>query len=541
MKSEVSMYIKIPRLPTRQNGENFYMYLTVENKQGDLSLKWKSELSLKNNFDLYKTKHVKLTSLVNKNYEPKEVIHFWIDMALYNKPVKEEWEPDKRVEKAWEHIRFYCEECCYRAAIQVWKDDTSKSWEDYIFLSRYLVYDFSRFEQILAKYNPDSSSIDTYITKILVNTIKNQTLVAKYSHWRLLVHAGDNKLKEALLRAGIYEPEISRIVFARKYFKQVYQINKIQNPIKPAGKRWEEPDDNDFIEAANIYNTEKQLSSTPHEVSVNGDVTSKELKVWMKTCITALYNYPKSITPSFSIEALQESGNEIEYNSAPSTIEDWGYQANSVKQIELALQKQFLLLKHEQQKLLLLYYGLGLPQKQVAEIYEVTQGAIARRLQTVEMKLLKTVLALSQPTQWVTKYISGWLINDYASPDNLDLVHVALVQAIKTLELKEQNLLRLTYGEKLDPEIIAQNFGVEKMELAASIRTSQSKLELALMQAIDGYINKYLRLWLSKFCRYSVKLTCKNLGILTNDITRSKTLNIVLNKSLENLQSNNRG
>ncbi|BAZ08540.1 hypothetical protein NIES4071_03450 [Calothrix sp. NIES-4071] len=533
------MYIKIPRLPTRQNGENFYMYLTVENKQGDLCLKWKSELSLKNNFDLYNNKHIKFTSQIHQS-DAKEVIHFWIDMALYNQPIKEEWEPDNRVQKAWEHIRFYCEECCYKAAIQVWKDDTSKSWEDYIFLSRYLVYDFNRFEQILAKYNPDSSSIDTYITKILINTIKNQTLVAKYSHWRLLVQASDNKLKEALLRAGIYEPEISRIVFARKYFKQVYQMNKIQNPLKETGKRWEEPDDNDFIEAANFYNTEKPLLSTPHEVSANGDVTSKELKGWMKNCITALYNYPKSITPSFSIEALQERGNGIEYEALYThDIEEWAPQADSVKAIESALHKQFLLLKHEQQKLLLLYYGLGLQQKQIAEIYEVTQGAIARRLQTVEIKLLKTILTLSQPTQWVTKYVSGWLISNYASPDNLDLVHVALVQAVKKLELKEQNLLRLTYGEKVNPEIIAQNFGVEPNELAAIIRAAKSKLELALMQAIDGYINKYLRLWLSKFCRMSVKQTCKNLGILTNDITISKTINIVLDKSLENLQSNN--
>jgi RNA polymerase sigma factor (sigma-70 family) len=537
------MYIKIPRLPTRQDGENFYMYLTIENNQAEVSLKWKSEIRLKNNFDFYKARHSKLASLLNQN-NFREIIQFWVNMAVSDLPLKEEWEPVNRVQKAWEHITFYCEECCYKAAISVWKDDTTKSWEEYVFLSRCLIYDFQRFQPILTKYNPDASALDTYITKILINTIKNETLVGKYSHWRLLVQTGDNKLKEALLRAGIYEPDISKFMFARKYFKQVYQMNKIQNPIK-AGKKWQEPDGNDFIQAAVFYNAEKLLASTPHEVNVNGDVTAKELKAWMNICINALYNYPKSIVPSFSVEALEEKGNELENNEALLSIDNLEItqnQAKSTKITELALQNQFMKLKHEQQKILLLYYGLQLQQKQIAEIYEITQGAIARRLQTIEIKLLKTVLKLSQPAEWTTQYVSGWLISNYSSPDNLDLIHAVLIETIKTLASQEQEILKLVYVEKLNQDIIANRFGISQVEVASILRMSKSKLELAIIQAIDKYISKYLRFWLSKFCRQQVKLTCKNLRILTSDIRTLKTINLVLDKSLEHLQlDSNRG
>jgi hypothetical protein len=54
---------------------------------------------------------------------------------------------------------------------------------------------------------------------------------------------------------------------------------------------------------------------------------------------------------------------------------------------------------------------------------------------------------------------------------------------------------------------------------------------------VDELIHKYLRLWLSNTFPKMIKDTCCKLGILTNDITSSETIDFILNKSLEELQA----
>jgi RNA polymerase sigma factor (sigma-70 family) len=540
------MFTSIPKLPSRQNStEKFSMYMTVENNQGYSTIKWKTEPHLQTNIELYKSRHYKFASLVNQDDNGKGLVQFWIDMAFNNLQPKEDWEPETRVQKAWEHLTAYCEESCYRAAVQVWKDDTSKSWEEYIFLSRCFMYEATKFRQILAKYNSNDSSINTYVTGVLIKNIKDSAAVAKFSKWRLLHKKSDKELKEALARTGRYEPEISRFLLARKYFKQVYQMNKIQNPAKITGQKWQEPDSTDFAEAANYYNAQILLPCAPHEVAVAGNITGEQLKVSMEICIAALQNYPKSITPRFSLEALTETGRQVEKNESleilsqdsltSEEVEDsLENQGRIVKQIEPALQEQLLSLKVEQKEILLLYYGLELNQKQIADRFQVTQGAIAHRLKTIEIKLLKTLYRLSKPPQWVSQYVAVWLNRNYQAPVYIDLIHVALIEAIKKLEPQEQEVLLLTYGQKLDEQEIVKQLGIALPESRYILRKTKAKLEAALINSIDTMINKYLQIWLTKITKSVVKSACEKLGILRDKITDIPTIHTVLEESLKN-------
>ncbi|NJL10083.1 MAG: sigma-70 family RNA polymerase sigma factor [Calothrix sp. SM1_7_51] len=183
------------------------------------------------------------------------------------------------------------------------------------------------------------------------------------------------------------------------------------------------------------------------------------MKSWMKLCIIALQNYPKSITPRFSIEVLQESGYEIESEVYSDIIENElsisnfqdnleNTQKSITNKTKSALHKNLLSLKPEQQKILLLYYGFGLNQTQIADKFAVTQVAINSRLKTVQTKLIKSLCELSQPYQWVTNYIAGWLKHNYTTPVYSDLIHVALVETIKKLEQKEQYVLQLNNGQR---------------------------------------------------------------------------------------------
>ncbi|MGH8000919.1 MAG: sigma factor-like helix-turn-helix DNA-binding protein [Brasilonema sp.] len=539
------LFTSIPKLPSRQNPiDKFSMYMTVENHQGYLTIKWKTEPHLQTNIELYKSRHKKFASLINQDENGRGLVQFWIDMAFNDKPPKEDWEPEKRVQKAWEHLSAYCEESCYRAAVQVWKDDTSKSWEEYIFISRCLVYETTKFRQILAKYNSNDSSIDTYLTGVLIKNIKDEAAVAKFSKWRLLHKKSEKELKEALSRAGRYEPEISRFVLARKYFKQVYQMNKIQNPAKIAGQKWQEPDNADFAEAANYYNAQILLPCTSHEVAVGGNITGEQLKTSMEVCISALQNYPKSITPHFSLEALAETGRQFESHESleifeqdlltSSEVEDSREnQGRIVQQTEPALLIQLFSLKVEQKEILLLYYGLGLNQKQIADRFKVTQGAIAHRMKTIEIKLLKTLYGLSQPPEWVSQYVAVWLARNYQAPVYTDLIHVALVEAVKKLEPQEQQVLRLVYGQKLQEQVIAKQLGISLPEIIDVLRKTKAKLEAALINSIDTMINKYLQVLLTKLAKSVVKSCCEELGILRYQLADLPTMNTVLEESLK--------
>lgn len=523
----------LPKLPYRGTQEKFYKYMDLGNSCANSAIRWKPEAYLQRNIELYKSRHEKFVSLSNQEDNTRELVQFWIDMALYDLPLSENWESNNRVQKAWEHLTVYFEESCYYAAFDVWKVDRSQSWEEFIFLARCLIYDRDKFKNILVQYNKVNSSLDNYVTKIIINSIKDKTSIGKFSTWRLFVHKSDKELKEALNRDGRCEPEISRFLFARKYFKQVYQMNKLQNPAVTKGKKYPEPSETDFMEVVNYYNTQKLLLSAPHEVAAGANITVEELKLWIEVCIAALYNYPKSIASNFSLEALQDAGREFE---APS--EDFfelGL-ADSTKETSLvnkvsALKQQLYSLKPDQQKILLLYYGLEFNQTQVADTFKVTQGTIASRLKTIELKLVKTLSQLSQPTEWVSQYVAVWLVRSYQSPVYSDLINVALVESVKKLEQIEKEVLRLSYGQKMHHKDVANQLKITELKLALITDNAKAKLEDYLIKEIDCIINQYLKIWLSNTCKCIVKSACNNLKV--SQPTNLESSQPVLEESLK--------
>ncbi|MEH1945140.1 MAG: sigma-70 family RNA polymerase sigma factor [Nostoc sp.] len=494
------MLNQLPILSSLQHlVHRFYMYMTVDNSIGRRAIQWKPEPHLQRNIDLYKTQHEQFAALLHQKNE-QGLVQFWLDMALNNSPEKYNWEPENRIQKAWEHLSLYCEESCYRAASQVWKANQYKCWEEYIFFARCLVYNPLKFREILAKYDANVSPLYAYIIEVLRKTIKDEGAVAKFSKWRLLCKKSNKELKEALIRYGICEPEVSRFLFARTYFKQVYQFNKIQNPATRNGQRWLEPDSNDFQETAQYYNTEKLLAIAPHQVAVGKNVTGEQLQGWMETCITALRNYPQSIAPSISLEVMDGVSYTIESDEGfYLEIEDSPPEQKSLyQQTETVLQHELLALNEDQKEILYLYYGLGWNQKQIAAKFAVTQGAIARRLQTIERRLINAVYSLKQPPQWVTGYVKTWLNYNYETPDYSDLIHAALVTSVKQLNTQSQDLLRLCYGQKLDTNAISKQLHLPPDRVNELLLQTNCELEIALLKEIDIIIRKFLNFWLNK-------------------------------------------
>lgn len=532
-----------PELPKQDNLlRQCSQYITFNNRDGRLIAEWKDDLRLKSNIELYKSRNPVFAFLCSQADAKEKLVGFLLGIVLKNEPVKEEWEPQNRQEKALQHLTSWCEASCYTAAKKVWQRNQYLAWEDYLYVAKAFTYNRQKFRDILAKFDAAKASFNTYITEILIRAIQDEVAgEAKFSRWRLLDHESDKVLIVVLEREGKQEFEISRLLLARKHFKKVYQMNNIQNPMRKSGEKWPAPAVSDFQEAAMFYNAEKRLPAALHEIAIGPEITAEVLQEWMEVCIRALQNYPsQSISPRFciSIDFEGENKGKIELEDPQSTLEvfEMGEEDGSLsEQTELVLKQQLFLLKDEQIELLFLYYGMGWVQEKIGEWIGIHQTAVLNRLKTINKKLLKTLASLSKP-EWVTSYVGGWLEKDYNKPVNSDIIHAALVKAIAKINLEDREVLRLRFAEKLEVSKVAFQLGISEDDVLKKIRESQVHLEKMLFKEIEKVSKDYLKLWLQKLLKLIVEEAYAKLEIVDVDKTDAEIVNLVLKECLEILK-----
>ncbi|WP_375509743.1 sigma-70 family RNA polymerase sigma factor [uncultured Nostoc sp.] len=512
-------YDSIPILPKRRHNINkFSTHIVLINQNNQLALQWKHQPSLQRNLKLYEEKHQEFSNLFSHQDKAIDIANFWRKVAFDESELIADWEPSNKTKLAYEHLASYFEEKCYWAAKDLCKDRNANSWEEYLCIARLLVYNPLKLKEILVKYNSKSANLDTYIANILRNHIKYSAEVSRFSRWRLLYKKSDKELIEALKVFGIIEPEISLIIFARKYFKQVYLINKVKNPTRTTGKKWIDPDEEDFSKSAQCYNIEKILPTAPHEVFANSPkVTAKQIQDWMEICIKALESYPISILPKFSLDALKSEFEvkselqvtEIEWEKI-SSIEDTKEQGFLANQANSILSEQLQSMKVDERKILLLYYGFELNQKQLADRLGMNQSTISRYLTKSTIKLLETIARISQPQRWVKQYVGRWLESEYHVPVHSDLIQAALVSAIKKLVNEEREILQLYYGERMNEIKIASQLGISFNEIATKLTKIKNQLQEKLMHEINIWIKEYLEKWLGNYYKSIIKKVLKN-------------------------------
>jgi RNA polymerase sigma factor (sigma-70 family) len=445
-------------------------------------------------------------------------------------------------------LASYFEKSCYYAAIEVGAKSSALSWEEYLYCARFFICNSENFIKLLQSYNVShQASLDTYIQQILIKTI--QASISKFSRWRLLTHESDKYLREALQRAGTQEPNISQFIFARKYFKQVYRFNKVNNPaIRQPGQKWPNADSEDFQAAAECYNAEKYLPSAPHEVSAGSSISGEQMEAWMKICIAALQNYPKSINPQYSIEALQEQGREGFLDKSQLENANIAKAKNSgtavrelVIQTDSAFRKQLESLTPDQHTILLLYYGAGFKQKQLAIQLNLNQSSISRRLDAIKIQFLQAMVEMSQPHQWVADRVVGWLQKDFRAPVHSDLIQVALVQAIKEFELEEQEVLHLRYGQQVAEEKIATELGIDLLAVSTIISQAQQKLQANLIKVLNTWVKEYVETWLVKFYKALISATGRTLNLSVAGKDTSQTIETIVQECLQTLMNCKKG
>jgi DNA-directed RNA polymerase specialized sigma24 family protein len=541
----------IPRLPDRRdNAENFFTCLMLVTGNGRPALQWQNYVELKRNFELYQERDRALSQLCSQPDRSKHIAEFWRQIAIDSpEQSAREWEPENRKFLALRHLASYFEKNCYYAAKEVQSHSSDRPWEDYLSCARVFIYNSDNLLKLLRSYNiSHQTSLDTYIQQSLIKILKSESDINKFSLWRLLDKKSDRELREALQRCGYREPYLSQFRFARKNFKQVYRLTKVNNPaIRQRGQIWPDADSEDFQAAAECYNAEKSLPSAPHEVSAGANISGEQMQAWMKICITALQNYPIFINHQ-PLELLRRQGieallDESELNKQNTDeVEDSDTKVSELLNItKSAFRKQIANLKPDQHTILLLYYGAGFKQKQLEIKLKLNQSSISRRLTTIERKLLEALVEVSEPDRWVPHHVVRWLERNFRAPLDSGLIQLALVKATKELDSKEQEVLRLRYGQQVAEENIASQLGMNLLEVTAAISQAQHKLEAKLIKNLQRWQKKYVGNRLAKFYKNQILAACRTLNLSLGSEDDSQIIDSIVQQCLQTLTESQKG
>lgn len=544
----------IPILPDRLNNtEVFCTYLMFDNQNSPPLIKWQNIPALKRNFELYQKHNQTFRQLSSQQNSIQNVSMFWRNIIISSAPTFQEWEPKNRRKLALDHLASLFEKNCYYASKKVWLNSQDRSWEEYLSSARVFVYSSDNLVKVLKSYDEAQANLDTYIQQTLIKEIKNQHQICKFSQWRLIVKKSDKDMRQALQRGGYQEPYISQCIFARKYFQQVYRFNKVQNPaLRKLGDKWLEPDREDFQAATECYNAEKSLSCAPHEVSAGSSISTEQMQAWMEICIEALKKYEKviissseniqNISPITQPQDSDQLWDALESEIISLEAEESDSEENPLlNQTQQAFHEELDRLKPDQHKILLLYYGFGLKQKQLETKLGTSQSAISRRLNTIKKQLLRTLINKSQPHAWVKNYVVEWLHKDFRAPRHSDLIEAALVQATKELRREAQNVLFQRYGQQLNEQQIASLFGLSLLDVKTIISEAQHKLQAYLIKKLPHWEKEYVEEWLKSFYYSLICLAHEHLNLSLEIAYDWETMDKIVEECLKILISQKKG
>ncbi|WP_199248995.1 sigma factor-like helix-turn-helix DNA-binding protein [[Phormidium] sp. ETS-05] len=518
-----------PILPDRpENWEQFATQLRLDSQSGRLRARWQCIPRLRRNMQLYETRDAGFAQLCDRPDQGESVADFWRQKVV-ERQSRADWEPANYRELALAHLASYLEPTCDYVAKYATNNYQEICWEDGFAIAREVIYTQEQLADFLKTYRRDGqATIKTYIQGILLRIIRAETSVGEYSQWRLLCQTSKKELRQALSKMGVKEVEISRMILARQCFKEVYVLNRVKHPQRKSGGKWPEPLKEDFGAAASSYNAQKYLPYMPVELLAGKEMEPQEMVALMRQCIQALRNQFNSITWVASLEEMMESfgyeardgeggGTRRRLPLPEASLDIWqsleaeqGQSATTEieEKLRAALRSENDVMEIrigdscwpcDRRKMLLMHYGLGMTEQQVADYLTINQSNVSRLLCRYKKRLLQTLTELSRPQDWITKYVSQWLKADYAAPDRADLIQAALTQALPKIPPQDQELLSLRYGRQLSISYIAQQEQISPSDVAARLETAETNLHSYLFKELDQWIKDYVKLWLTQF------------------------------------------
>ncbi|MDM3853069.1 MAG: hypothetical protein PT119_24585 [Aphanizomenon gracile PMC627.10] len=323
---------------------------------------------LKRNLESYQRRTQEFESLYQHD-DPQILVIYWMQIIFDNQV------ETQTVEMAWQYLQCFCEESIYKATRKVFYNDKYQQDKRYelmlsgLFIARQFVYNSEEFKVVINKYDPNKGLFEYYIKAVLENVIKHK-LGLKFSTWRRLIKCSEKQLNQALANNGINNGLITKIQFARTFFKDVYTHHRIANNVaRKLGDKYPDPLESDYEESVKIYNEHRVLPSSPDEVFISQNITTETLKEWIKICNTSLSNY---FNPESNVYNYQDNYTNNQKSKDADKINPLGLD------LQLVIQR-FSNLNATDKKIVILTYGFKMKQQDIGNIFSLTQTAISHR------------------------------------------------------------------------------------------------------------------------------------------------------------------
>lgn len=327
------------------------------------------------------------------------------------------------------HLAAYLQEVCYWAAQKTVTANAHVQCQ----VSDCFQIAIAQIDKILNGYNPDQGfSLKSYASAIFGGVIRDNLRqrgeVDLCTPWSMLRKLSHTRLVESLQLAGLTDETIASYVLAWTCFKTIYVPTKIS-----VTRKLPRPDSATWEAIASLYNTQRhQQPNLP-----KGVVNPETIEKWLLSCVKAARDYLYPPVTSINTPATgQESGELLDIlpggeseSLLTELIAQEEEQSRNEKKAQIhevlvtAIQK----LEPQAQKILLLYYGQGLTQKQLEQQLEIKQYTISRRLTQARKSLLLTLAQWSRDTLHISLssdvlkdsniFLEEWLQLYYSHPD----------------------------------------------------------------------------------------------------------------------------
>ena len=303
---------------------------------------------------------------------------------------------------AREHLSAYLQEVCFWSATKTVGSFNSNQYR----LADCFQIAIARIDRVLQGFDRELGyNLKSYASITFSNTIREalrqQKEIDICTDWSLLRKLSQKRMTEALAVRGLNRETIERYILACNCLKTLYVPERAGST-----RRLSQPSNAIWQEIANLYNQRKTL------LTIQDSVTVEQLQQWLSDCAKAGRDY---LFPSVSsidrpkpgadtIEIVDSLVGESNESLVSELIarEEAQQRSQQRSQLEQFLAATVAQLKPEEQKLLELYYSLGLKQVEIALEMNTQQYAVSRQLSRVRKNLLKSLARWSQSTMHIS-------------------------------------------------------------------------------------------------------------------------------------------
>ena len=327
---------------------------------------------------------------------------------------------------ATNHLAAYLQEVCYWSAQKIATDLSKKQ-----LISDFFQIAMIKLDRVIKGFKADrGTELKSYaslaFTNAIKDTLRQRQEVEICTDWALLHKVSHKRSIESLQQLGLNPDTIAAYILAWECFKTIYA------PTGSGSRKLDKPDLATLNSIADLFNRERgNLSNAPARCD------GETMLQWLATMGAAVrsFLYPTIVSASQpksasdSTEFLDDFDFTVQESLLTQTIEqeDEIDRDSQRSQLQKILLRALVKFNVESQRLLQMYYGQGLTQKEIASQLATKQYTVSRRLTSVREALLTALCTWSQTTLHKTLdpnvmsdlsvTIEEWLMGHYSHPD----------------------------------------------------------------------------------------------------------------------------